>query len=135
MGKAGKTEEALEAARKIENASDRSEALINVFEVLAAGRETSGKAKSVIEEAQQAAEQITVETERSRAFGNVAVGLAKLHLYHRARELVDVNNTSAGDKLFAYMAILREHYIENYPDQAKLFEGTRRYQNRDSRAA
>jgi tetratricopeptide (TPR) repeat protein len=122
FAKAGKTEEALEAARKIEDPSSRIQALISVATALTAGRQTAGKAKSAIEEAQQAAEQIIHERDKSAAFANVATGLAKLHLYRQARELVDRNNASAADRLTAYTAILCEYHIERHPDQANLFE-------------
>ena len=119
---AGKTDEATEAARKIEDPRDRSQALVRIVKVLANGRDTVDKARNVIEAARQAAELITEEGVKSKAFAYVATGLAKLHLYRQARELVDLNNTSATDKLTAYTTILREYHIERNPDQAKLFE-------------
>jgi tetratricopeptide (TPR) repeat protein len=121
LAKAGRAEEALDAARKIEDADFRARTLVKIVEVLANRHETVNKAKNVIEAAQQAAEQISEEYARSAALANVATGLAKLHLYRQARELVDLNNTSAKDKLTAYAAILREYYIELHPNQAKLF--------------
>ena len=117
----GRSNEALDAARKIEEAYFRSRALIRVVKVLGRGRETVDQARTAIEAAQQAAEQITHEANKSSALANVATGLAKLHLYRQARELIDNNNTSAKSKLTAYTAILREHHLERYPDQAKLF--------------
>jgi septal ring factor EnvC (AmiA/AmiB activator) len=119
---AGKTDEALDTALNFEDADSRSRALVRIVEVLTDRRETADKMKNVIEAAQQAAEQITKEDARSKALANVATGLAKLHLYRQARELIDLNNTSAVDKLTAYTAILREYYIKRHPDQAKLFE-------------
>jgi hypothetical protein len=118
----GGSKEAIDAARKIEDADFRARALIKIVEVLADRRETVNKAKNVIEEAQHAAEQITKEEDKSEAIASLATWLAKLHLYRQARELVDLNNTSARDKLTAYTAILLEYHIERHPDQAKLFE-------------
>lgn len=123
LAKVGKTEEALEVARKIESAFSRSQALVSAAEVLDKRREATDRARIAIAEAQQIAEQIINEDEKSAALGDVATGLAKLYLYRQARELVDNNNTSAKDKITAYTAILREYHIERYPDQAKLFEG------------
>jgi tetratricopeptide (TPR) repeat protein len=107
LANAGKTVEALDAARNIEDADTRSKALVKIVEVLVRRGETANKASNVIVEAQQAAEQITKEEDKSKALANVATGLAKLHLYRQARELVDLNRTSARDKLTAYTAILR----------------------------
>jgi conflict system STAND superfamily ATPase/TIR domain-containing protein len=120
--KAGMTGEFIEVASRIDDPGLRSQALVRIVDALAKDPQTAGRARNVIELAQQAAEQITKEEEKSRALANVATGLAKLHLYRQARELVDLNNTSAADKLATYTAILREYYIENHPDQAKLFE-------------
>ena len=122
LAKTGKTEEALDAARKIENAFTRSWALVSVARVLATGSWTADKARNVIEAAQQAAQQITNDADKSKAFANVAKGLAQLHLYRQARELVDQNNTSSSDKLKAYAAILREYAIEREHVPAELFE-------------
>jgi tetratricopeptide (TPR) repeat protein len=121
LAKAGISEKALDAAHKIEDAYFRVLALVNVAEVFSNGREVN-KAKDAIEEAQRVAQQVTKEIDRSKALANVATGLARLHFYRQARELVDNNNTSAADKLTAYAAILREYHLKDHPEDAKLFE-------------
>jgi tetratricopeptide (TPR) repeat protein len=121
LAKTGKTEEAIDAARMIEDINYRYWKLVSIVELLAKRRETADKARNVIEVAKQTAEQITKEEDKSKALAYVATGMAKLYLYRQARELVDLNNTLASDKLAAYTAILCEYHIQRYPDQAKLF--------------
>ncbi|MGE0127429.1 MAG: TIR domain-containing protein [Blastocatellales bacterium] len=112
--------EALDAARKIEDADSRSQAMSRIAEVMTKNREAD-RAKSALDEAERAAQQVTGGASKSERLAAVAEGLAKLHYYKLARETANLC-ASSSDKLAAYTAILREYYIERHPDQAKLFE-------------
>jgi len=120
LAKAGKADEALEAARLIEDAGFRSQAMVIVAEVMIKNRQ-GVRAKSVLDEAERAAQQSTHDETKSAILADIAKGLAKLHLYKLAREMANLC-TSSSDKLAAYTAILREYHIRHHPDQAKLFE-------------
>jgi hypothetical protein len=120
LAKAGKTDEAFEAARKIEGAEYRSQAMASVAEAMIKNRE-AGKANSALNEMQRAAQQATKASERSTQLAAVAIGLAKLHQYRLARETADLC-ASPSNKLAAYTAILRENLIKQNPDLEKLFE-------------
>jgi hypothetical protein len=117
---AGKTDESFEAARKIEDADLRSRAMVIVAEAMMKNRETD-KAKSALDEAQRAAQQVTKDLERSPRLAAVAIGLAKLHHYSLAHETANLC-ASSSNKLAAYTAILREYLIERNPNLEKLFE-------------
>src|SRR5262249_4291698 len=64
LAKAGKTDEAFEAARKIMDADYRSRAMASVAQAMIKNRE-AGKAKSALNEAQRAAQLATKASERS----------------------------------------------------------------------
>lgn len=121
LAQAGKSDEAVEAAGEIANQITRVQALVRVAEELAKAREAD-KARSVINEAQRLAQQLTIVTDKSFALAEVAKGLARLRYFRLAREAVE-SQASSNDKLAAYIVILREYTIERNPSQAKLFEG------------
>jgi hypothetical protein len=123
LAMAGKTAEALEAAREIGDANFRSRAMVSVAEVMTKNREV-GRARSALDEAERVAQQVSSDESKSMCIADVAKGLAKLHYYKLAREMVD--RCLSNDKLAAYTAILRQYYLEQHPDQAELFEEEQR---------
>jgi hypothetical protein len=93
-----------------------------VAEVMTINREVD-KAKSVLAEAQRAAQQCPRNVEKSLRLASVAMGLARLHQFRLAREAAD-RCASWGDKLAAYTAIFREYTIGRNPQLRSLFDGS-----------
>jgi retron-type reverse transcriptase len=79
------------------------------------------KAKSILNEAQRAAQQATRDSEKSTRLAAVAIGLAKLHQFDLARDIADLC-ASSNHKLAVYTTILREYLIKQNPSLEKLFD-------------
>jgi len=94
--------------------------MVIVAEEMTKNREAD-KAKSILNEAQRAAQQATKSSEKSTRLSAVAIGLAKLHQYYLARDIADLC-TSSNHRLAAYNAIVREYLIKQNPSLEKLFD-------------
>src|SRR5262249_21189088 len=120
LAKGGKTDEALETARKFEGANLRAQAMVIVAEAMTKNRE-AGNASSALDLAERAARQATKNSEKSARLSAVAIGLARLHHYRLARETANLC-ASPSDKLSAYTALFREYLVERNPHLETLFE-------------
>ncbi|MEK6373035.1 MAG: TIR domain-containing protein [Acidobacteriota bacterium] len=108
LARAGKGDEAVEAADHVIDPVTRIHALLRIAEELGRRRD-DGKAKTLISAALRLAGQLTAAADKSSALSEVAKGFAKLHLLRSARETAA--SASAADKLAAYTVILREYAI------------------------
>jgi tetratricopeptide (TPR) repeat protein len=120
LARAGKTDEALVTARNLEDAAFRSRAMVLVADAVS-GNPDAGKAKSILDEAQRVAQQITKDSEKSTRLAAVAIGAAKIHQYRWAREIADLCLLPS-HKLSAYTAIFRDYLIERDPALEKVLD-------------
>ncbi len=100
-------DEALRAAKEIDDEPRRSKALIVLSEMLIkAGM--SDKGKKALDEVFAHRREIKEEFNRSVTLAGTAIGFANLQLFHLARITADLC-PQTGDKLQAYAAILTEY--------------------------
>lgn len=77
-------------------------------------------------EAIKAADRQAGEGSETQAFSDIAAAYAKLHLYRKARLIVNRGVTSS-ERLSGETAILREYTISTHPETANLFETPAEY--------
>jgi N-acetylglutamate synthase/N-acetylornithine aminotransferase len=94
--------------------------MVIVAEMVTRNRD-AGKARSILDEAQRAAQQIARDSEKSTRMASVAIGVAKIHQYRQAREIADLC-LSPSHKLAAYTAIFQNYLIERDPALEKILE-------------
>lgn len=111
----------LAAAREIENADYRAQALMAVANFWLEQSQVD-EARNLLGAAQGAISKVFDDEERSELMRRLAVILARLHSYRAARETAEQCSGSS-DRLAAYTAILREYHIERDPSLAQLFAG------------
>jgi tetratricopeptide (TPR) repeat protein len=117
LSEAGREEQALRFALRVQDPAKRVECLSIASAGLANARRLADARKGA-NEALQAADKIQDDRARSSAFEQVAAALAVSHEYRQAR-LAAERCTSSSDKLSAYSAILLQYAVECNPELRK----------------